>query len=340
MVNDTENVAVMTTEAPAEAASASASMPSTDKSLTPVQSAMERAKVVISEDEATAKPEKQAALAGDGTLSVAKDGKPIGDEAGTSASTPLEPSPYWDDKTVELFNALPSDDDKRVVAEAINHATKEQQAVFTKGMQSLAEEKKHLTSLVELQTHFGSNPRGVIEQLAAAAGMEVWFEPPPQPGEVPEFTSAAELAKWTLEQAKRDLRKETQAELQNMEGKRQKEAKIADFMGRLEQASRQYPDFLEHRDAIIDALQRIQGIGPHEAYQLATFGKHYQSSVELAETHSKLASLEKELKSLKAGLTRSPKAGHSGQAVGKENLSPVQAAMRVAQQKIAAEGAH
>ena len=180
----------------------------------------------------------------------------------------------------------------------------------------------------------------MIEQLAAAAGLDIWFEPPPQPGEVPEFTSAADMAKWTLDQAKREIRKETQTELQRMEKSRQTEALKSQFLSKLEHASKEYPDFMEHRDVIIDSLQRIQGIGPHEAYQLAVFSKQQKAVVELAEAKSQLATLQKELKTLKAGLTRSPKAENTGQMVGKENLSTVQAALRKAQQRIAAEGAH
>ena len=148
MVNTSENVAVTTTDAPVETtvvsvSESNASTTSADKSLTPVQLAMVKAKdKITADDAATIEPDKQAASMGDSTSPKMEEVKPDVDESGTSASTPLEPSPYWDKKTVELFNALPNDDSKRVVAEAIGHATKEQQAVFTKGMQSLAEEKK------------------------------------------------------------------------------------------------------------------------------------------------------------------------------------------------------
>lgn len=256
-------------------------------------------------------------------------GAAAGAQAATAAadSTAITAPADWPADRRAAFDAMPPE--ARTVALGFY---KDMQAGFTHAMQGLAGERQRLGELAKTAEAFESDPKTVLQKLAAQKGIPLWFEAPAAADEVPDFDNPAEMAKWASEQAHQRMQREL-AEQRQAED-RQRTAAEADRALREELAAAQkaHADFGTHQARIFDLLARAPGLSVSEAYGLATLDGLRQMAVDGQTAQRELAALKAEVERSRKALT-APVAGAEGngqQRTDLQNLSPAQRAVRAA----------
>jgi len=274
-------------------------------------------------------PEKEKQAAGDGL--VIPTAKPEGQDGADNA-----PLRHWSPEVQGKFTALP-DEGKTLVMDFY----KGMQASFTQGMQALSDQRKAASELLSLQDQFKADPKGVLAHLATSAGVEVFFERPLPEGEIPEFETMQDAVRFAKDAAKREILGELQKDKQATEQKFQAERTREQFQQDL-QAAAKYPDFVSHKDVIMQALAANSALSAEQADQLATYAGLRQLALEGQSAKTELAKLKKEAETRKAA-AGNPGATGTGQAVppaGAPNADPWDAIYARAEQRIASQSQH
>jgi hypothetical protein len=210
------------------------------------------------------------------------------------------------------------------------------QSAFTQGTQALKQREAELGELISLEQQFKANPRSVLEALAKEAKIELFFELPLPEGEVPEFENAADMAKWSTEQALKKLKAEqAQAEDARNQEARQAQAR-SEFKADLEAAAAMYPDFVSHKEGIMSALAENPALSVDQAYRLATYEGLRQLAIEGHAAKKELATLQTKIETQRANATRPGPAGSGDPASTKPPTDSHDAAFQRAQQRLAA----
>ena len=273
-----------------------------------------------------------------------------GSEDNSDASTATAPD-NWPAAMKEQFSALP-DDNARDMVLAMN---KDMQGGLTKGMQQLKTQiegnntlfglmDKHsvdasaMTDLVSKAVLFNDNPRGLINQLAAEKGIEVFFDEASAKGEVPEFKDAAEMALWAKEQAFKDLKKEQATQAASDQQATAIKATETRITSEFSQAAKDYPDFMDYREPVIEKMSAIgeNGVSVDDAYRLSTYDGLRKMADDGQKAVTELAALKQKVEQSKKRDATAPTGG-SGEINedALKNLSAVQRASLRAKERIA-----
>lgn len=289
----------------------------------------------------TASGEEPAAPEGDSTpdadTATATDPQPAQPETTSPAPPPVSTvtAPgHWDGELQSWFSELPDDTARGRVLEMY----KGFQSAFTKGMQGLREKERALGNVAQLAERFGADPRGVLQQLAQEAGVDVWFEQPLPEGEIPQFETAAEMAKWARDEAKRAMLKELHQERAQRDEQVNEQLAQQNLQRELEQAASAYPDFLNHRENVVNALVEHPSLSVEAAYKLATYDGLMKLAQERQALQKQLTSLQAQLKTQKSAAMRPSVGLGNGSAVTTDpgKVPPHELAFQRAQRRIAA----
>jgi hypothetical protein len=205
----------------------------------------------------------------------------------------------WPEELRAKFETLP--DDGRAVLLDLH---KGMQGAFTKGMQAIRQQEAELGEMLQLREQFQVDPRSVLAQLAKSAGVEVFFERPLPEGEVPQFESAADMAKWAAEQATKRLAAETAKQEEARQAEMRTTQAREGFKSELTAAAAKYPDFANHREGIMAVLSATPALSVDAAYRLATYEGLRKLAVEGQAAKKELLALKKQTETQKANATR------------------------------------
>lgn len=257
----------------------------------------------------------------------------VADNATAAGSTVEAPSD-WPIAQREQFGALPAD------ARALTmQFYKHMQAGFTQAMQTLQGERGRLGELADLAQAFESDPRAVLERLAAQKNVQVWFERPAATEEVPDFDSPADMAQWVAERVQRET---ARASEQQEQQRRQQETRTQaeqTLQRELQAARTAHADFDTHQAGVYALLQRAPGLSVDEAYGLATLAGLRTLAQQGQAAQAELQALRAQVERDRAALT-TPVIGQAATAVrnNDKHLSPAQRAVRSAVRDMAANG--
>ncbi len=225
------------------------------------------------------------------------------------------------------------------------------QGGFTQAMQQLADTRKQHAELVQTVEEYGADtavlrdllekgktfaedPQRVISQLAAQAGVEVFFERPPAAGEIPEFQSAEDMALWVQKQVSEKLAAERKAaDEQTAQERKRGEARDA-LKRELDTAATELPDFGDHKQAVFEALAKAPGLSVSEAYRLSTWDGLKQLAEEGQAAQRELAAMKAEKEAAAKAVTNIPAGRRGNETVKLEDLSPGQRALTKARGRI------
>lgn len=229
--------------------------------------------------------------------------------SGTAHAAPA----HWPDNLKGQFDALPKE-----ASSLMMEVYAPMQDAFAQGMEAIRQREAELGGLLGLKEQFAQNPRAVLEQLARDAQVEVFFERPLPEGEVPQFESAADMAKWAADQAAKRLASETSKAEQERQTQLRTEQARVNFRGEVDAAAAKYPDFGAHQAGVMSALSANPGLSVEHAYQLATYAGLRKLAVEGQQAVRELAALKKQQETRGANATRPGAAG-----TGVANRTPV-----------------
>lgn len=283
------------------------------------------------------------------------DGK--GGEAATAAATPgstaaIDAPNDWPAEDRALYQKLPAEARELVLGQY-----KRMQGALTRANQSMAQQRaalqemntvmerskaspQQVTGLLQMSADFEQNPRAVIEQLARQKGVQVFFERAQPEGEIPEFKTQAEMAKWLDDRNADRLRNQLTSEQQAAQQRQARESRLGELRNQFAEAQK-LPDFEQHSEAVVEMLQRAPTLSVQEAYRLATADGLAKQAGEAQKLRGEVAALKAELENLRKKATqpaRAPVGGDAKTLEAEKNLSPAQRAFQKAQRRIASRG--
>lgn len=220
---------------------------------------------------------------------------PASQEAGDSIVTAPDD---WPSALRERFDALGDQDARRIVLDM----QRDLQAGFTKATQKLAEARTALPAraqeLLAIDEQFSANPREVIAGLARDAGIDVFFEREGPAEEVPEFESAADMARWAREQAFKQLKADMAAEREAQTTAEHEQQARQALQAELNDAEK-IPGFAEARPQVLARLRDNPNLSVSDAFTLVQAGGLRKLAEDGQRLKAENASLRKELESMK-----------------------------------------
>lgn len=274
--------------------------------------------------------------------------KTTGAEPGETASDSTVKAPEdWSEERRVQFDSLPDDNARQVVLDIY----KDFQGGFTKAMQQVAHirdehgalltamsehgaDSGRVQELLTIDAAFQKDAKSVLSELAKQAGVDIFFEPPASPGEIPQFETTEQMAEWMSKQTKAQVEATLKSEREESARRDAEKAAREALQRELTEAAQQVSDFDQHRPAVLEALARAPGLTVIEAFGLVTLPA-------LREAAERGAKAEQELAALKAKQEREakkvtePPAGNKGTEVPVEesDLSAAERALRRAKAK-------
>ncbi len=273
-----------------------------------------------------------------------------GAEGGTQSptgSTVTAPDD-WSEEGKAAFAGLPTDEARS----AFLGMYKDMHRQFTSEMSTLAELRKgheelHRTveahgidaeeanRVLSMAAMFAKQPRDVLKQLAAQAGVEVFFERPLPPGEIPEFKTTAEMVEYVRQQTLDAVTKQREAAEQEAQKAAELERHKSEIRTQLAAAHEKFGDgFVQQRTAVMERM--VQPISAEDAYSLITLPALRQQAEEGARAKQELAALRAKVEQDRMRATVPPTGAAGGVAPDLSRLSPAERAARRAEAKIAA----
>lgn len=279
---------------------------------------------------------------------TATAGAPGADKApgGSTVTAPDD----WPEDYKARFAALPNDEARAMLLDTY----KGMQRAFTESTAEVARVRKDHEDLIKtVETHgvdaaeaarvlklsasFAENPRQVLQQLAAQAGVEVFFERPLPKGEMPEFKDAAEMAEWVRQDALAKLRVEREAEEARVAEERERETHRNRMREELATVRKTYGEnFTKAQTAVMERL--LAPLSIEDAYHLVNLPTLRQQAEEGTRAKADLAAARAELEATRKRATQPP-AGVNGtgqQSVDESRLSPAERSVRRATARKAA----
>jgi hypothetical protein len=203
---------------------------------------------------------------------------------GTAAST--APPANWPSERREQFGKLPPEAQRMTL-----DFYQDMQRGFTKATQGVAEIKQHAEEYRTLQQAAQKDPQGFLRNLAAQLGVDL---PGLDDEAPPEFGSAAELAKWTADKARREVERRF-ASLQRESESRSNVARQRAVIEReLAKAMETLPNFAAVRDEVLQTVVDSRGaLTLEQAY-------HLRRMPDLLAAETRAQRLEADLKAAQA----------------------------------------
>lgn len=336
--------------APAEATAEKTGGEKKEKAAGGAQGALRRAQARLADQKkqttssASASPEQASGdkTAGestqDGAAPAGSDGKQTagadgGDKSptGSTVTAPNDwPAPYR-----ERFEKLPNE-----ARDIVLDFQKDFQRAFTHKTTQLAELTKGREADLTIAEEFRKSPKETLAKLAKQANVEVFFERPLPAGQIPKFETQEELLAY-MEQKNQEAISKALAD-KDAQDREAAEADKARTTLRAEftQAAKDYPDFGDHKQRVVEIMQENPSLSVAHAYQLATYDGLRQLALAGEKLKAELASVKTELETLKKKATTPPPGSSSGRVKADvSELSPGQRAFAKAKQKIAARQA-
>jgi len=359
ITSDTEETANIDTSsftATEASATISAEESAVDQGLVGAEAAFARASQSIeSESDESQSSEKTTDSNSEETNSGKSEGtEAAGEKDESSSESTVELPADWPQERQEQVKALPAD-----AQQIVMDVTRDMEAGLNNGLQTIADIKEQHQGIVDsMQEHgfsgervsevlataaaFDSDPKGTIELLAQEAGIELFFSGEEAQGNPPEdvLNDPVKFQKWVSDKAIRDFAK-TQERNQKLEAEK---ARKADAKARLQteftEAEKNIPNFAEHKPNVVAKLQDLaEGASVEDAYKLSAFDSLFEMAEKGQEAISELATLKKELETLKKNGTRLPSDGGNGDeaSIDTEKMSPGDRAYYKAQKKLSAQ---
>lgn len=294
-------------------------------------------------------PSAPAAGAVGGTDDTGKAAAGAADAPASAGSTVAAPDD-WPEDYKARFAALPTDDARNMLLDTY----KGMQRAFTESTAEVAQIRKDHKDLIEtvekhgvdaaeaarvlnLSATFAENPRKVLQQLAAQAGVEVFFERPLAQGEVPEFKDSAEMAEWVRQDALAQLRRESEAEKAKLAEERERENHRNALRDELAKVRETYGErFTAAQPAVMERL--LKPVSIEDAFHLVNLPSLRQQAEEGARAKADLAAARAELEALRKRATVPP-AGVNGQGHHKVDDSRMSTAERAVSRATARKAA-
>lgn len=273
-----------------------------------------------------------------------------GAEGGSQSSTgsTVTAPDDWSEEGKAAFSGLPTDEART----AFLGMYQDMHRQFTTQMSTLAELRKQHEDLhrtidahgvdaeeanrvLSLAATFAKQPREVLKQLAAQAGVEVFFERPLPPGEIPEFKSTAEMAEYIRQQTMDAVTKQREEAEQQAQQAAQLEREKQQIRDQLSSAAEKFgPGFAQQRTAVMERM--LHPVSAEDAYNLISLPALRKQAEDGARAQQELAALKAKVESERMRST-APAAGLNGQQEPDlSRLSAAQRAARRAEAKLAA----
>lgn len=263
-----------------------------------------------------------------------------GAEAGSenpTGSTVMAPDD-WSEEGKARFAALPDDNARAMVLDTY----KDMHRQFTDQMTTLAQlrsghEELHRTidqhgidpeeanRILSMSTVFAKQPRQVLQQLAAQAGIEVFFERPLPAGEIPEFKTSAEMVEYTRQQVLDAVRKEREVAEEESRKAADLDREKTEIRNQVSAARAKFGEgFTNQQPAVFERM--LAPLSVEDAYSLLTLPALRQQAEAGARAQQELQALKAKAESDRMRATVPP-AGMNGAAKA-EDLSLLPAAER------------
>lgn len=214
---------------------------------------------------------------------------------------------------------------------------KSMQAAFTQATTALSEQRRSHADLIATAERFAADPRAVLQQLGQQAGVEIFFTEAEARGEPPEFANPAEMAKWVAQQAEAKAEARYREQLAQAEQRAAADAARTALQRELADVAQAHPDFVQHRAAVLERLQRAPGLSVQEAYDLATVAGLRALAVAGRSAQTELAALKAKVENERKRSTEPVGAGAAATPKAPpQNLSPAERALARAEAKRAA----
>lgn len=260
----------------------------------------------------------------DGSTENTNSGKPDGTEA---AGGDDESSP---DSTVEIPSDWPQDRRDAVAAlpvdaqQIVLSVSQDMEAGLTNAYQTITDIKEQHQGIVDtMQEHgfngervsevlstaaaFDADPKGTLEALAQAAGIDLFFSGEEANGQPPAevLEDPAKYSKWVVEQAQKNItRQQTHDDKVKAERDR-KQTSEARLKDEFTQAEEKIPNFAEHKPAVIAKLQDLaEGASVHDAYKLASYDSLFKMAEDGHKAITEVADLKNQIETLKKNGTQ------------------------------------
>lgn len=275
---------------------------------------------------------------------------PAGASEGSSSSdgSTVNAPDDWSAEAKARFMALPNDEARQQTLDFY----RDMQRDYTQAKTTLAELRKGHEELsqtldehgidaaeakrvLSLSLDFNKDPRGVIQRLAAQAGVDVFFEAPLAPDQIPEFKSTADMVKWFDERManqQRSLAEKAEREAAERAAlDRDKQV----FRDSLQSLAEKYGEtFATKRVAVIERM--MQPTSMEDAFLLLQLPDLRQQAEEGARAKQELAALRAQVEADRAARTAPPRGAHGVPGSENSDLSRAERAMARAERKIAA----
>ena len=232
------------------------------------------------------------------------DSTPVSDDAQSAETKPTLPD-NWPEERKGDFSKLPEQGQRLLL-----DIYKDMDSGLQRKLQELATERKQFRNSFGLepqQIHdlaakarqYDQDPVALITELADQKGIKLYFDQPNQ--QVPEFESQEDMAKWLLERSNEKATQAVADQFRKDNAQREKAAKSEQLKQEFLQAARQYPDFANHREPIIQLLS-TSNVSVDQAYKLATWDNLMKMAKdgngqgkELEKTRNELETLKKQI---------------------------------------------
>lgn len=343
------------TEIPAAEAPAAAEAPSD-----PVEAALASAQARLAAEDSVESDATDEQAAGDGVSTQEKgateeaEGEDGAGEVDATRETEqgddalVAPSD-WPQDWQANFDSLP-DEGKGLALKMHNDL----QSGFTRAMQRVADERRSnaelfdsmeqanatpadVASLLETAIQFETDPKGTLRLLAGRKNIDLFFEPQAPAGEIPEFSTQAEMAAWLSEQNEKRLdARLAQKEAEHAEKLKASEAK-AKLRNELEEAAK-LPGFAQLRDGVMVRLGNTPGLSVSDAYRLERFSAIEAEASQAGKLKARVAELEGQLEAAAKKVTSPPAAEELDTGKAPSSGDAVTDAFNRAKARIAATG--
>lgn len=204
-----------------------------------------------SQDQQTDEDEPGDDGAGDEATESDDDTAPASDEA---AASELAVPDHWPDSIKSVAESLPAE-----AQEAFVGLTNQLQQAIQGEWQQLNEKAETHADPIRLAEKFSDDPRAVLEELASRAEIPIFFE---QEEEMPEFDDPKDIAKWVDERSTKRANEQRRSDDRKANQARQEETRKTQLQAGFKSAVETYPDFLQHRDAVLKVFDAYGDITP------------------------------------------------------------------------------
>lgn len=172
----------------------------------------------------------------------------------------------WPEAMRSRFEKLPNE-----ARDIVLSFQKDMQRGFTHATQKISQIETQHKEAIDTAKQFRDDPKATLTALAKRAGIPIFFEAPAATGEIPEFKTPADMAKWVAEQVATQVRAEQERAAEATKAETRKRQAMDSMRAALTKAAQDHADFATHKDAVFQFLEQNALLEPEHAYRLATY---------------------------------------------------------------------